>query len=145
MANVIWRGPVHLAQPNTKTGKTAASILPGTVVTVKAGVIAVAKSGKDDIYILSNRAYIGETLDVAIPSGDTAEAFKIADQYEFNVRMAEATYAQGAQLSVNATGQFKAAVSGDVVVAVFDEEASRAVSAGGLADVRIIPNSYVAV
>jgi hypothetical protein len=91
---------------------------------------------------MHNRAYIGETVDTAIPSGETGEAFKPVPQYEFNVRFAAATYAPGAVLSI-AAGQFKAAATGEVAVAVFDEAASRAIGANGLGDVRILANSYV--
>lgn len=142
MANVIWRGPVHLAQPDSRTLKTGASILPGLAVQVTAGVFQLATNSKSDFFIMHNRAYIGETVDTAIPSGETGEAFKPVPQYEFNVRFAAATYAPGAVLSI-ASGQFKAAATGEVAVAVFDEAASRAIGANGLGDVRILANSYV--
>jgi hypothetical protein len=142
MANNIWRGPVHLAQPDSRTAKTGASILPGLVVTLTAGVWQLAATSKVDLFLMSNRAYIGETADTAIASGDTGEAFKPADQYEFQGRFAAATYAPGAVLSV-AAGQFKAAATGEVAVAVFDEAASRAVGANGLGDVRFLANTYV--
>lgn len=142
MANVIWRGPVHLAQPDSRTLKTGASILPGLAVQVTAGVFQLATNSKSDFFIMHNRAYIGETVDTAVPSGETGEAFKPVPQYEFNVRFAAATYAPGAILSI-AAGQFKAAATGEVAVAVFDEAASRAIAANGLGDVRILANSYV--
>lgn len=142
MANVIWRGPVHLAQPDSRTLKTGASILPGLAVTVTAGVFQLASTSKVDFFIMHNRAYIGETVDTAVPSGETGEAFKPVPQYEFNVRFAAATYAPGAVLSI-AAGQFKAAATGEVAVAVFDEAASRAIGANGLGDVRILANSYI--
>ena len=142
MANVIWRGPVHLAQPNSVTAKTGASILPGLAVTRTAGVFQLAATSKTDFFIMHNRAYIGETIDTAVPSGETGEAFKPVPQYEFNVRMAAATYTPGQVLSVVA-GQFKAAVTGEVAVAAFDEAASRAVGANAFGDVRILANSYV--
>lgn len=142
MANVIWRGPVHLAQPDSRTLKTGASILPGLAVTVTAGVFQLAATSKVDFFIMHNRAYIGETVDTAVPSGETGEAYKPVAQYEFQARMAAATYAPGALLSIVA-GQFKAAVTGEVAVAVFDEAASRAISANGLGDIRILANSFV--
>lgn len=142
MANVIWRGPVHLAQPDSRTAKTGASILPGLAVVLTAGVFQLAATSKTDFFIMHNRAYIGETIDTAVPSGETGEAFKPVPQYEFNVRMAAATYTPGQILSV-ASGQFKAAVTGEVAVAAFDEAASRAVGANGFGDVRILANSYV--
>ena len=142
MANVIWRGPVHLAQPESRTAKTGASILPGLAVVLTAGVFQLAATSKTDFFIMHNRAYIGETIDTAIPSGETGEAFKPVPQYEFNVRMAAATYTPGQVLSVVA-GQFKAAVTGEVAVAAFDEAASRAVGANAFGDVRILANSYV--
>lgn len=142
MANVIWRGPVHLAQPDTVTAKTGASILPGLAVVRTAGVFQLAATSKTDFFIMHNRAYIGEDVATAIPSGETGEAFKPVNQYDFNVRFAAATYAPGALLSI-AAGQFKVAVTGEVAVAVFDEPASRAIAANGLGDVRILANSYV--
>lgn len=142
MANVIWRGPVHLAQPDSRTAKTGASILPGLAVVLTAGVFQLAATSKTDFFIMHNRAYIGETIDTAVPSGETGEAFKPVPQYEFNVRMAAATYTPGQVLSVVA-GQFKAAVTGEVAVAAFDEAASRAVGANAFGDVRILANSYV--
>lgn len=142
MANVIWRGPVHLAQPDSRTLKFTASTLPGLAVSITAGQFVLAATSKVDFFITHNRAYIGETVDTAIPAGETGEAFKPADQYEFHVRFAAATYAPGAVLSI-VNGQFKAAVAGEVAVAVFDEAASRAISANGLGDIRILANSYV--
>ena len=142
MANVIWRGPVHLAQPDSRTLKFTASTLPGLAVSITSGQFVVAPTSKVDFFITHNRAYIGETVDTAIPAGETGEAFKPVAQYEFNVRLAAATYNPGAILSIVA-GQFKIAVTGEVAVAVFDEPAQRVVSANGLGDVRILANSYV--
>lgn len=142
MANVIWRGPVHLAQPDSRTLKFTASTLPGLAVSITAGQFVLAATSRADFFITHNRAYIGETVDTAIPAGETGEAFKPVPQYEFNVRFAAATYAPGAVLSI-ANGQFKAAAAGEVAVAVFDEAASRAIAANGLGDIRILANSYV--
>lgn len=142
MANVIWRGPVHLAQPDTRTLVFTAATLPGLAVSISAGQFVVAATSKQDFFITSNRAYIGETVDTAVPAGETGEAFKPVTQYEFQVRFAAATYAPGTPLSI-VNGQFKLAASGEVAVAVFDEPASRAISAGGLGDIRILANSYM--
>lgn len=142
MANTIWRGPVHLAQPDTVTALTGAAIPPGSVVKLASGVFQLATDGKGDILIMSNRAYVGETVDVSVPSGETGEAFKPAAQYEFQGRFAAGTYAKGAVLSVGASGRFKAAAAGDVVVAVYDGKGAT-LTAGQLDDVRIVANSYV--
>ena len=124
------------------TLKFTAATLPGLAVSITAGQFVLAATSKTDFFITHNRAYIGETVDTAVPAGETGEAFKPVPQYEFNVRFAAATYAPGAVLSI-ANGQFKAAVAGEVAVAVFDEAASRAIAANGLGDIRILANSYV--
>jgi hypothetical protein len=143
MANLIWRGPVHLAQPDSVTAKTGANILPGLAVVRTAGVFQLAATSKADFFIMNNRAYIGKDIATVIPSSDeTCEAFKPVAQYEFHVRFAAATYAPGAVLSI-VNGKFKAAVATEVAVAVFDEEASRDIADNGLGDVRILANSYV--
>lgn len=142
MANKIWRGPVHVAQPVTVTAIADAEVLPGTVVKRTGGTFQVATDAKGDILIVNNRSYIGEDVNKAIPSGETAEAFKPVAQYEYQGRFAAGTYAQGAALSVGASGRFKAAATGDVVVATYDG-AGATLAAGQLGDVKILANTYV--
>jgi hypothetical protein len=66
-------------------------------------------------------------------------AYRVEGEQEYNVRLAAAAYTVGQELTVGTGGVFKAAATGNQVVATFDEKAGRTLAAEGFADVVISP------
>jgi hypothetical protein len=142
MANVIYRGQVHVHQPVTKTATVTGALLPGVAVNLTGDSFAAATTGRGRIYILGEREFYGQTIDTAYVSGDTAIAYEATPDVEFQVRAVAAAYTRGQALTVTAAGEFKAAVAGDVVIAFVDQSAET-LAAPGFLDVSIAANSYV--
>ena len=138
MAKVIYRHPVN-QEPETVSDMTVAgAYLPGILVTENGSAMTVA-TGADiekEILILSNRQFYDQDVATAYVSGDTGVAYRPKAGEVYQVRMAGATYAKGAPLTVGALGYLEAAASGERVLAYFDGTAG-AVVAGTLTDVRI--------
>lgn len=143
MANVIYRGPVK-DEPETVSDKTVAgAYLPGIMVTESATALTVA-TGSDiekDLLILSNRRFYGQDVATAYASGDTGVAYRPRPGEIYQVRLAGATYAKGAPLTVGASGYLEATSTSERVIAFF-EGTPGAVTAGTLNDVRIA-NSFL--
>lgn len=143
--NVIYRGPVTSGwQPRTVSDKTVAgAYLPGTFVEEAASTLvqlttAVAKLPM----ILSNMEFKDQDIDTAYASGDTGIAYHLEPGQIYQARLAAATYAKDAPLTIGASGRLTAATAGTVVVAFFSDTPG-AYSAGDLADVIIAANTYV--
>ena len=145
MANVIYRGPIK-DEPETVSDKTVAgAYLPGILVTESASALTIA-TGADiekDLLILSNRRFYDQDVATAYASGDTGVAYRPRPGEMYQVRLAGATYAKGAPLTVGASGYLEATATGERVIAFF-EGAPGAVTAGALADVRIANSFNVA-
>jgi hypothetical protein len=142
MANVIYRGQVHVHQPVTKTAKVTGALLPGVAVNLTGDNFTAATTGLGRIYILGEREFYGQTIDTAYVSGETAIAYEATPDIEFQVRCAAAAYTRGQALTVGAAGVFEAAGTGDVVIAFVDQVA-KTLAAPGFLDVSIAANSYV--
>jgi hypothetical protein len=142
MANVIYRGTTQV-QPVTVNLPVTSTALPGSMVVVVGStvVVAVAADVEKNLLVLSNNEFIGQAVETAYLSGDTATAYETKPGDQFQVRMAAATYAVGDLLSIGASGYLEAAVAGEVVIARFTGTAG-AIGAGVLADVTIA-NSFV--
>lgn len=146
MPNRVYRGPAD-RQPKVLSNRTVnGALLPATFVTVNATQFsqATAVSG-GRLALLANRDFYGtdfsnsnDPLLTAYTSGDTGCAYVVEPGQEYQAAMAAATYTNGQELTVAASGRLAAAVSGNVVAAYYDG-ATGAKSAGDLGDVIIAP------
>ncbi|HAI8714150.1 hypothetical protein RCT21_03460 [Escherichia marmotae] len=143
MANVIYRGPAY-RQPDTTNIQVTGAYKPGVAVIISAGKLLTTGSAKSGRWlILGNNEFLGQDIDTAYTAHETATAYRVRAEDEFNVRLAAATYGVGQEITIGANGVFKAAASGDVVVAAFDEKANRTLSAEGFGDIVILNSAYV--
>jgi hypothetical protein len=141
MANLIYRGPAE-RQPQTLNKPVTGALLPGTAVLIGGTAFTQATTPTAGrIGLLSNRQFYTQTTADAYVSGETAVAYRLEPEQEYQWAMAAATYTQGQELTVAASGRLAAAASGNTVVAFFDQ-AGGAVSAGVLCDV-VIARGYV--
>jgi len=141
MVNVIFRGPTE-KQPTTVSLPVAGAYLPGIFVEATATELVMLTTAVDKLpMILTNRDFYDQAVDDAYLDEDTGIAYNLEPGMVFQARMAAATYALNAPLTIAANGRLAAATAGDVVVAFFSGTAG-AVTAGALADVTIA-NSYV--
>lgn len=126
------------------------ALLPCTAVSIGASQLAQATSASAvRLALLMNRDFYGapaaastatDPLLTAYVSGETGLAVCLVPDLEVVWAMAAATYTNGQELTVAASGRLAAASSGNIVVAYFDQ-AGGALSAGDLADV-CIANFY---
>lgn len=141
MANVIYRGPVE-REPETINVQVAAELNPGVAVKLSAGKLAASADTTGRWFILSNRRFYGQDINTAYAANETGVAYRVEGEQEYYVRLAAAAYTVGQELTIGAGGVFKAAASGNVVVATFDEKAGRTLAAEGFADVVILSTPY---
>jgi hypothetical protein len=146
MTNRILRSAcedVRIISDRTVSG----ALLPGTAVFVGASQLtqAAAVSG-GRLALLGDRDFYGISSATTDPlltpyvSGETGLAYQLEPDMEVQWAMAAATYTNGQELTVSASGRLAAAAAGNVVVAFFDQ-AGAAVAAGALCDV-CIANFY---
>ena len=145
MANRIYTGPQD-RQPKTISNRTcAASLLPGTFVSVLIATVAQATSpsgvrlgllGERDFYS-TGQLDANDPLKTAYASGDTAVVYEVAPNERYMAAVAAATYTNGQELTVSASGRLAAAAAGNIVVAYYDGPNGVARSAGDLVDVSI--------
>ncbi len=89
-----------------------------------------------------NRRFIGQAITTAYAANETGVAYRVEGEQEYNVRLAAAAYTVGQELTIGTGGVFKAAATGNQVVATFDEKAGRTLAAEGFADVVILSTPY---
>lgn len=141
--NVIYRGPVTSGwQPRTVSDKTVAgAYLPGTFVEEAASTLVQLTTALAKLpMILSNMEFKDQDIDTAYASGDTGVAYHLEPGQVYQARLAAATYAKDAPLTIGASGRLTAATAATPVVAFFSDVPG-AYSAGDLADV-VIANTY---
>lgn len=139
--NVIFRGPID-RQPVTVNKPVTGALLPGTFVENTGSALAQITTGlAKRPLILANVDFKDQDIATAYVSGDTGVALELEPGMRIQARVAAATYAVGAPLTIAASGRLAAATAGTLVVAWFDDTAG-AKSAGDLVDV-IIANSYI--
>lgn len=141
--NVIYRGPVTTGwQPRTVTDKTVAgAYLPGTFVEEAAATLVQLTTALAKLpMILGNQDFKDQDIATAYASGDTGVAYHLEPGQIYQARLAAATYAKDAPLTIGAAGRLTAATAATPVVAFFSDVPG-AYSAGALADV-IIANTY---
>jgi len=140
--NRIYRGPVTSGwQPRTVSLPVTGALLPGSLVeeTASALVQLTTALGKLPM-ILSNLEFKDQDVATAYASGDTGVAYHLEPGHVYQARMAAATYAKNAPLTIGASGRLTAATAATVVVAFFSDTPG-AYEAGDLADV-VIANAY---
>lgn len=139
--NVIYRGPVD-RQPHTVNKEVGGAYLPGTFVEDTGSALSqITTALAKRPLILSNAEFIGQDIATAYTSGDTGVAYELEPGQVYQARLAAATYAKGAPLTIAASGRLAAATAGTRVVAHFDDTPG-AFTAGQLADV-VIADGYV--
>lgn len=117
MANVIYRGPVE-REPETLNIAVTGAYLPGVAVVTSTGTVAADGLGR--FGILSNRRMLGQDIDTAYAADETGIVYRVEPEQEYQVRTSAAAYTAGQELTVTTAGVFKAAASGEAVVAVCD-------------------------
>jgi len=141
--NVIYRGPVTSGwQPRTVSDKTVAgAYLPGTFVEEAADTLVQLTTALAKLpMILGNMDFKDQDIATAYTSGDTGVAYHLEPGQVYQARLAAATYAKDAPLTIGDAGRLTAATAATPVVAFFSD-APDAYSAGDLADV-VIANTY---
>ena len=141
--NVIYRGPVTSGwQPRTVSDKTVAgAYLPGTFVEEAADTLVQLTTALAKLpMILGNMDFKDQDIATAYTSGDTGVAYHLEPGQVYQARLAAATYAKDAPLTIGASGRLTAATAATPVVAFFSDTPG-AYSAGDLADV-VIANTY---
>lgn len=141
--NVIYRGPIA-KEPQTLNLPVNGAHTPGLIV-VENGVqfsAAVAADATKKLWILSNRRFMGQDVQTAYVSGETAVAYELLPGEIYQARMAAGTYTLGQALTVDANGRLAAAVAGNTILAYCDQAGTFTV--GQLADVRIADKATAA-
>ena len=154
MANTVFRGPAD-RQPKTISDRTVnGALLPCTFVHVGATQFAQATAiSGGRLALLSNRDFynpMGSAFDSSDPlttaytSGETGIAYELEPGQVYQIAAAAATYTNGQEVTVGASGRIAAAASAGVVVGHVDLGAgvsSVVASAGQLVDV-VVANRY---
>lgn len=143
-ASRAYRGPAD-RQPKTISDRTVSgALLPCTAVAVTATQFsqATAVSG-GRLALLANRDFYStdfydstNPLLDAYTSGDTGVAYVLEPGQKYLWAAAAATYTNGQELTIGASGRVAAAASTNIVVAYFDGTTG-AYSAGDLIEVEI--------
>lgn len=142
IAKVIYRGPAY-RQPETINKQVSGAHKPGIAVYLAAGKLAPAASPMvGRWFVLGNNEFAGQDINTPYVANDTATAYRVRSEDEFNVRLVAAAYTPGQEITFSTNGIFKAAATGDVVIATFNEKASRTLSAEGFGDIVVINSSY---
>lgn len=148
MAQRAYRGPAD-RQPKTISNRTVnGALLPCTGVFVSATQFSQATSASGGrLALLANRDFYAsnasfynttEPLLTAYASGDTGVAYELEVGQQYLWALAAATYTNGQELMMAASGRLAAATAGNIVVAYYDG-ATGAKNAGDLGDVTIAP------
>jgi hypothetical protein len=140
--NRIFRGPVDTGfQPRTVSKPVAGAYLPGTFVEETATQLAQITTALAKLpMLLSNLEFKDQDVATAYTSGDTGIAYHLEPGMVVQARVAAATYAKDAPLTIAASGRLTAATAATPVVAFFSDTPG-AKSAGDLVDV-VIANTY---
>jgi hypothetical protein len=140
--NRIYRGPVTSGwQPRTISKPVAGAYLPGTFVEETATQLAQITTALAKLpMLLSNLEFKDQDVNTAYASGDTGIAYHLEPGMVVQARVAAATYAKDAPLTIGASGRLTAATAATPVVAFFSDTPG-AKSAGDLVDV-VIANTY---
>lgn len=139
MSNVIYRGPVE-REPETINLPVSAILSPGIFVKKTQGQLEAAGGSTGRLMVLSNRRFMETDITTAYAVDETAIAYRVEPEQEYQMVAAAGNYADQAELSCSADGKLKAAVAGEVVLAFVD--GAKNLAAEGFLDV-VISNGYV--
>lgn len=139
MANVIYRGPVE-REPETINLPVSATLSPGVFVKKNAGQLEAAGGSTGRLMVLSNRRFMETDITTAYAVDETAIAYRVEPEQEYQMLAATGNYADQVELSCSADGKLKVAVTGEVVLAFVD--GAKNLAAEGFLDV-VISNGYV--
>lgn len=141
-AHQIYRG-MNERKETVSNLVLAGAYKVGTFCTSSATTLTQTGSGisQGRQYLLSNREFMGQSINDDYLSGDTAVAYELDEGDDFIARFDAATYAYGAELSIGTNGRLKAAASGQVVFATYTGTGV-ALAAGDFDDFRVV-TSYV--
>ena len=147
MAKRIYTGPSSRTPLVLSNRTCAASLLPGTAVSILVGTVAQATSPSAvRLGLLLERDFYSvgqfdanDPLTTAYASGDTAHVLIPEPGQSVMWAVAAATYTNGQELTVSTAGRLAAAAQGNIVVAHYDGPNSVARSAGDLVDVASCP------
>lgn len=134
--NRIFRGPQG-REPETVNLPVKTGLLPGVLCTEDGAelIVATASDMREELLVLSNLEFQDQDLATAYTAGDTGVAYRPLPGDVYQVRLANATYAKGAPLTIGASGYLAAVGDEQVIYAYFDDTPG-AYAAGALADVR---------
>ena len=140
--NRIYRGPVTSGwQPRTISKPVTGALLPGSFVEETATNLVQLTTALAKLpMILSNLEFKDQDIATAYTTGDTGIAYHLEPGQVYQARVAAATYAKDAPLTIGASGRLTAATAATPVVAFFSDTPG-AKSAGDLVDV-VIANTY---
>lgn len=149
MAKRIFTGPSARTPLILSNRTCAASLLPGTFVSILVATVVQATSPSAvRLGLLVERDFYSagqfdsnDPLLTAYASGDTPHVLIPEVGQSVMAAVAAATYTNGQELTVGASGRLVAATTGTIVVAHYDGPNSVARSAGDLVDV-VIANFY---
>ena len=134
MPKVIYRGPAGQI-PSTLNLPIAAALTPGLAVVSDGSQLSAANDASAEVMILGLNLHLGQGVDQAYESGNTAVAHLMESGQLYLVRLAAGTYSMGQALSVGAGGLFEAAGANRPVA--YYRGAPGAVAANNLADVAV--------
>lgn len=140
MSNVIYRGPVE-REPQTINLPVSVEFKPGAFAKISAGKLAVAADGAGRIFLVSNRRFMEQSINDSYAANETAVAFRLEAEQEYQALAVKANYADQAELTITSGGALKAATTGEDVIAFVDGAKNITADAGGLLDI-VISNRY---
>ncbi len=140
MANVIYRGPIE-REPQTINLPVSVEFKPGAFAKVASGKLAVAGDGAGRIFLVSNRRFMEQGLSDSYAANETAVAYRLETEQEYQALAVKANYADQAELTITSGGALKVAASGEDVIAFVDGAKNITDNAGGLLDI-VIANRY---
>jgi hypothetical protein len=121
----------------TVSKPVAGAYLPGTFVEETATQLAAITTAiAKRPLVLMNLEFTDQDLSTAYTTGDTGLAIELRQGMRIQARVAAASYALNAPLTIGASSRLTAATTGTRVVAYFRDTAG-AYNAGDLADVEI--------
>lgn len=143
--NKIFAGPVSENLPQVREAPADVALLPGTFVVESSGEFVYATTdvhGK--IYVCQDNYLQLKGVDDAWAIGETAIGLELSDDQLFNVRFPTGVnVANGAAITIGASGKGKLAAAADYVIAFAEEAYNNTSGADQLVRVRAAKGFYL--